>query len=193
MIYESGPWRDRLLRAAKKLAGLMGPTKFPQRRGFAIERVLFLSAFTMRKLWESNKLSQDWKERTIPCRRYNLIGEVPTVLDRHDIDEFYDLKNGARGIIEASDLCNLLIHSFVVVTQFRKHGGLAGLYVASDRSRHGQLLWIGARDLYQLLQVTGHDVPASITLIANAKGQFDVVMGKNRSSRKRRSQHDRKK
>jgi hypothetical protein len=146
--------------------------------------VLFLTAFTMRKLWESNKLSRDWKDRIIPCRRYGLINDVPTVLDRDKIDEFYDLANGARGQIEAPDLCNLLIHSFVLIPQFKKHGGFEGVYVASDRSRHSQLLWINARDFAKLLIETSRDDPESISFIRNAKGQFDVEMGKGLRTRK---------
>jgi hypothetical protein len=185
MIYESGPWKERLLSDARKLAGFMQPTRTPLRRSYAIERSLFLAAFTMRKLWESNKLSRDWKERAIPCWRYKLMGDVPTILDRHDLAEFYDLKNRDRGKIEAPDLCNLLIHSFVFVLEFRSDGGLAGMFVASDRSRHGHLLRISARDLGKLLEKTGVNYPKSMTFVRNTKGQFDVEMGKSFRSPRR--------
>jgi hypothetical protein len=192
MIYESGPWKNWLLRAGKRLTALMQPTRTPLRRGYAIESAIFLTAFTMRKLWESNKLSRDWKERTIPCWCYKLTGNAPTVLDRHDIDEFYDLKRRVKGKITAPDLCNLLIHSFVVVPHFNRDGGLAGVFVASDRSRHGQLLWINSRYFTKLLVTTGHDYPKSATFTRNAKGQYDVVMGKSLSPRKGRRRRTKK-
>lgn len=185
MIYESGPWKEALTRDAKRLATFMQPTRTPLRRAYAIERCLFLAAFTVRKLWESNKLSRDWKERSIPCWRYKLIANVPTLFDRDDIDEFYDFKSRVRGRIAAPDLCNLLIHSFVVVQEFNKDGGWTGIFVASDRSRHGELLRIAARDFAKLLLRTGLDYPRSMSFTRNAKGQYDIEMGPRLSAPKR--------
>jgi hypothetical protein len=91
MIYESAPWKDKLLGAAKRLRELMLPTRTPLRRCFAIEQVFFLSAFGMRKLWEAHKLSSSWGQRLVSCRTFALRAQTPTVLSWHKIDEYYDL------------------------------------------------------------------------------------------------------
>lgn len=179
MIYESGPWKDKLLGDAKRLRDLMQATRTPLRRTFAIEQVFFLSAFSMRKLWEAHKLSTTWGTGTVPCKQFKLGSHVPTVLSRHDIDEFYDLRAPIKGTIKAPELCNLLVHSFVFVPEFKSNGGLAGVFFASDRSRRNQLIRIGARDYVSLLTHTGQNYPSKGSFTKNASGQFDVWIGES--------------
>jgi hypothetical protein len=176
MIYESGPWKDRLLRDAKRLRELMRATRTPLRRTFAIEQAFFRSAFSMRKLWEAHKLSSSWGQRSLSCRQYKLKATVPTIFSRHDIDELYDLDAAIKGTIKAPELCNLLVHSFIFVPDFKSNGALAGVYFASDRSRRNQLIWISARDYVSLLMHTGQNYPNRGTYKVNAGGQYDVWM-----------------
>jgi hypothetical protein len=190
MIYESGPWKDRLLRDAKRLRGLMRPTRTPLRRNHAIEQVLFLSAFCMRKLWEAHKISTSWGKRAVSCRRYKLRADVPTILKRDEIADFYDLESPTLGTVTPPDLCNLLIHSFVFLPDFTTNGRLAGLFFASDRSRRGHLIWISARDFADLLSDTGLNDPSRASFTVNALGQYDVWMGESlplRNGRRRGS------
>lgn len=183
MIYESGPWKDRLLRDAKCLRELMRATRSPLRRTFAIEQVLFLSAFSMRKLWEAHKLSTSWGQRSILCRQYKLKAAVPTIFSRHDIDKLYDLDAPVKGTIKAPELCNLLVHSFIFAPHFKRSGALAGVFFASDRSRRNQLIRIGARDYVNLLMHTGKNYPNGGTYKINAEGQYDVWMDEGRLRR----------
>jgi hypothetical protein len=144
----------------------------------------------MRKLWEAHKISSSWGQRTVSCRRYKLTADVPTILQRDEIDDFYDLAGPIEGTIIAPELCNLLIHSFVFVPDFKNNGGLAGVYFASDRSRRGQLIRISAQDFVKLLRHTGQNDPSRATFTLNPAGQYDVWIGKSlpaRNSRRRGS------
>ena len=84
------------------------------RRDFEIERIVFTSAYVMRKLWESGKLSNTWETRLSKCVFYKANGQLVDRLNWHRIDEFYELERPKNVSLTAFELCNRLIHSFVL-------------------------------------------------------------------------------
>ncbi|MCA1526818.1 hypothetical protein [Bradyrhizobium yuanmingense] len=94
MIFESGPWKQQLLRDAGTLKSM---SKVPLGENnedallARLERLIFVGAYSMRKLHESGKLSTDWTKVKLSCSRFEFIGQsAPTVLDSHKIETLYD-------------------------------------------------------------------------------------------------------
>jgi hypothetical protein len=116
MIWESGPWKQQLLRDAgklRKLAQAKLNVDECERELVQFERLAFMTAYSMRKLWESRKLSTSWNAARLPCVRFPLKGETPDRLNWHHLDRHYDLSKGTRVSLKPEEYCDRMIHSFV--------------------------------------------------------------------------------
>jgi hypothetical protein len=174
MIWESKPWKDELLATARFLK--RGHLKRRSaRRDFEIERAVFTSAYVMRKLWQSGKLSTTWKKRSSKCIFFKTNGELVDQLNWHRIDEFYDLERPKNVSLSALELCNRLIHSFVFVPDEGPRRSIAGFFLASDQSRHHGLWYLELSELLALLTETGRDYPSSVHMVRHPKTDDWVV------------------
>jgi hypothetical protein len=112
VIWESGPWKDLLVTDANLLERWCAKTSVTERRSMLIERKVFLAAYTIRKLYEAQKLSTSFRDQSLRCRTY------PAIFDRithHSVglDELYDFGSTEERVIAGRDLIDLIIHSFV--------------------------------------------------------------------------------
>jgi hypothetical protein len=98
MIWESAPWKQQLVRDVGRIRRLaktkLCPEEDNEREYLRIERLVFVTAYSMRKLWESNKLSTNWNDQKLSCIKYPIKGDVPDRLNWHKIDRHYDLGLG---------------------------------------------------------------------------------------------------
>jgi hypothetical protein len=174
MIWESKPWKDELLAAARFLKRCHLRRR-SARRDFEIERAVFTSAYVMRKLWESGKLSSAWRKRSSKCVFYKANGRLVDRLNWHRIDEFYDLENSKNVSLSALDLCNRLVHSFVFVPDEGERRTIAGFFFASDQSRHEGLWYLQLAELLALLKETGRDYPSSAHMVRHPETNDWIV------------------
>jgi hypothetical protein len=94
----------------------------------------------IRKLIEVDKVSVEVQGTRLEVERAPLRGDrVPTKINFPHVDRFYDLENPRSMQISIAEICNGLIHSFVLVPEF-SYSSMTGLlldrlFVASDRGR----------------------------------------------------------
>jgi hypothetical protein len=177
VIFESGPWKNALLRDARTLRGFKKPTASPHRRIFSIERAVFVSALSMRKLWDARKFSSSWRDRSLPCSYFSLTGDIPDLLNWHRIEEAYDMDAPKAGQLSALDFCHAIVHTFIFMPSIDDGGGLDGLIFASDVGRRQRLTFVAIDALIKLLERTGNDYPSSANYTRTADGQFEVWLG----------------
>lgn len=174
MIWESGPWKRELLASARALDGIRKKRR-SESRSFQFERSIFLCAYIMRKLSESQKLSSSWDERVIPCIFHPLKGRRPDFLNWHRIEELFDLDvSEARGV-SARDLCNRIIHSFVFMEVAASRVGLVGFFFTSDKARRQGLWYVELEVFLKLVRDTGRDYPSSSHMVRDPKTDEWVV------------------
>jgi hypothetical protein len=110
-----------------------------------------VSAYAMRKLIESHRVSDELRQRPFPVKRYDLSGEPP---DRHspdDIEDSYDFKNGRRRTLSVADLCREIMHSFVFAFYCGETADLFdGVFVSSDRDKNEYVYMVLASDFIAL-------------------------------------------
>ena len=70
MIWESAPWKNGLLKDASLLERWAGKTLRANQRDLIFEKKVFLAAYAIRKIFETEKVCTALHERTVPCFSY---------------------------------------------------------------------------------------------------------------------------
>lgn len=141
MIYESYPWKCDIATRAARLRRRKQQKRWPEASFAAVERDIFLSAYAVRKLIESNKISDEVQYSTIRAGAYQSRHIAVDFMNRHDLDSLYDLSvPSEKTEVSLLDFCNQIIHSFVFCLAFDDNRAFDGLFVASDRDKEQRLL-----------------------------------------------------
>jgi hypothetical protein len=162
MIWESRPWKDRLLTDAAIIRRWCAKN-YSERQTFILEQKVMLAAYAVRKLCEARKISDSiagsrLRVAAFPCR-----GTAPDLLNWHKIDRFYDFQNGTHEELPVWQLANQIIHSFVFVLSSSGESGIPidAFLVASDHQRSKLLYQVDIQDFCSLMERVGDDYPAT--------------------------------
>lgn len=160
MIWESAPWKEKLLADADLLERWSTKKRISQRRSFLVEQRVFLAAYAIRKLIEAGKLSSSFEGRAMECQTFSAVSDYITVKNSHRIHELYDLECPIKRVISAMDLINVIIHSFIFSEALGDDDSIDGFFVTSDRKRYDCLWWVDVGQYIRLMREVGHDYPA---------------------------------
>lgn len=171
MIWESSVWKEDLQKELNDFLDFLANTERLEDGYFnlRVEKFFFISAFTIRKLNEANKLSDELISKDFDCARYRRIKDdvIIDFMNCHHIEKFYDLRNGEKSSLKLKDICNYLIHSFVFSYRICVDDRLCGVFVNSG--------WMKDRFLYYIKLNT------FIMLINDVVTDDIVIMSYNRS------------
>src|SRR5687767_9457833 len=110
MIWESSYWKNELINDIRVIErwSLKPPSG---RREFILEKKIFVSAFAVRRLMESYKLTDAVRAHTIRCSTFPAIKEAPIdAMWRHP-DKHYDFNLGRSSSLGLGEIAKLIIHS----------------------------------------------------------------------------------
>src|SRR5665213_2474261 len=161
MIAESTPWKDQLKRDAGLIEKAARSKRRTMHRLMVLEKSAFFSAYAMRKLWDSHKLSTNWKDRPVRLDQFKPKGRATHLFNWHRIDEHYGLTRGARTSITAIELCHRLVHSYIFVEKELEDKTIEGFFFASDTTKSKGLWYLRLADYVSLMRITGKDYPAT--------------------------------
>ncbi|MHC2624089.1 hypothetical protein ACVIW2_006121 [Bradyrhizobium huanghuaihaiense] len=181
MIFESSPWKQQLLRDAGNLKRI---SKSPLGESnedvllTRLERLIFVGAYSMRKLHESGKLSTDWTKIKLSCTRFEFVGKcAPTILDAHKIDRFYELANPLDIRMPSDEFCDRVVHSFIFAPVVGEQGCVDGFHLTSDRLKKQCLWFVPLAEVITLMVRTGKDYPSDGVWIRTASGELKIWAG----------------
>ena len=166
MIYVSLPWKNELKRIKKYLESNSlydknGNTN--EIKIFHFEKNLFISAFIIRKLIESDKMSDYIDNLSIKVKAYKPKKHIDKLHCYIDEDE-YNWKNVEKKVISIKDISNYLIHSYVFNFSINDENyKCESFFVSSDYDRNKYLYEIQMKDWYKVLDKVSSD---SITRIS---------------------------
>ncbi len=169
MIHESSPWKDLLARDADLIERWAQKPLASVRRSVLIEQKIFMSAYSMRKLFEARKLSSNLNDTCLSAERYaRLPDRALTWHNDYRFDEVYDLTTSENCSIGVRDVLNLIIHSRLFVESCdHKSLRITGLLVTS-RKRDASL-WLIPIDRYVgLMRSVASDNPTAAILVFDA-------------------------
>jgi hypothetical protein len=160
VIWESSYWKEDLRRLAEKLKARKIQKKFPERSLACLEKEIFIGCYIIRKLIGAKKLSDSIVRLKFPVRFHSSIGRKLTWFTwNRDFDRSYDFKNVHIEYMSLPYLCNQLIHSFVFVPHFGRHGTLRGIFFNSDLSKDRKLYYLSISTLEMAFRKVANNYP----------------------------------
>jgi hypothetical protein len=164
VIQESSDWKDPLLTSARRFRRFQKPANLSDLALTQIERDIFVSFYSIRKLIEKpGALTDATKASTWHCVAFPNVAPV-TLLNRHRLHELYDLASRQQATKDLGFLCHQVVHSFAFALYFKENGGFGGVLCASDRARASTLYGISAEILIAIFRRVGTDYPRSVSM-----------------------------
>ena len=164
MIWESSYWKSDLHENADVLVNWGEREDFVDRERLFVEleKLIFLSFYSIRKLEEAQKLSDEMLSERFSLQTYPLKSiQSPDFFNSHKISEFYDLDSTNTSSLGIRQICNQFIHSFVFQIQCRENGSLEGVYFASDFMKKEGVYFVSVELLANIIrQVADDDILA---------------------------------
>lgn len=176
MIHESEDWKKPLLRTARWLE-VTRVKEGSQGRVFAeAEREIFVSFYAVRKLIDTYKISEETKKLNFQLPYHPVVaGKTVDYLNRHRILESYDTTKACTETRDITFIANQVIHSYVFEFATDDNGGIDGVFVASDTSRHQRLYYYSMVLMLSIFRAVGLDNVSEQHLIRDAKtGQWVI-------------------
>lgn len=162
MIWESDPWRRQLLRDESILSRLTRATDDTEKQHYRVERIIFVSAYSIRKLYEANKPSTCFDDWNINCSSFIAKSDRITARNIHRFDDLYDIDSKQDEAIKARRLINMIIHSFAFFISGAEDGSINGFCVNSDRTRYEKLYRVDISNYLTIMRDIGRDYPSCV-------------------------------
>ena len=171
MIWESYPWKQDLARTADYFSRLQSVSNLSEKQRVAIEKRTFLGFYSIRKLVEARKLSDQIRAKPTLVTIFPPTGIEVTYRNWHRSDEHFHLDKPHKETWSLVRLCHQFVHSFVFHLM-ENESGFHGVMVASDHQRAKGLLQLKLTELIPLFEAIATDD------IVSSKWQKDPQTGK---------------
>jgi len=155
--------------------------KPPTERGyFLIEKHTFLSAFVVRKLFDSHKITDAVQSQSVALTffpaKLNVLGGIASVFGKSYLDEVYDVEANETRSLTAREIVNQIIHSFFFVVDSRGTDETF-LFFNSDRTKGNFVVQFPLSRYIQLLRsiAADHVQSASLT-VDRLTGKVSVAL-----------------
>jgi hypothetical protein len=141
-----------------------------------------LGFYSIRKLLEADKLSDDVANQNLRITAYPWMGKTVTRVNRGQYWELYDLEHGRPVMRSLMFLCHQVVHSYVFVVSFDERGCFEGILVTSQRERHRQLCLVRSLQIIDLYEQIGNDSISEMTLTFDESLQDYRVHSKRKTT-----------
>jgi len=178
MIWESFYWKSDLLKQAEALMKRTAQKRWPDASFARCEQTIMLGFYSIRKLTESGKLTDQVANLKVRVRSHPWKGRVVHRMNSHKLDELYDWDISDERSVPLSFLYNQVIHSYAFSLLLGEDGGLHGILVTSDQRRCKELFEVSIEQIIGVFRSVGNDDVCSM------EGRFDETKGDYIFSRK---------
>ena len=150
VIRDPQPWTEELRRTISQCERSWAANLHASEEWLTLqaEKAVFVSAFIIRKLMDSNKFEPHVKQLSVTAGLVSIrqpAAELPSYLTWQEVDEYYDFERISELALRLRDLVNRLIHSyaFLVVGAYDSSvDDPFGFYFNSDHTRIDELLYL---------------------------------------------------
>jgi hypothetical protein len=166
MILDSYVWKSELKKDLQIVKKHLQKSKFSDESpknelaAISIEKFTFTSAFIIRKLVESKKLSDEYESTPVQVQSFQRINQENAIhlFNRHRIDEFYDLDNPSKISLSVVNICNTFIHSFVFEIALNDDkDSFGGIFFNSDKTKDTAVFFIQLENYFKVIESVNKD------------------------------------
>jgi hypothetical protein len=175
MIYESGFWKDDLLRSAEDLRRRCKQKRWTEVSIARLEHRVMVGFYAVRKLREARKIADRLRNRQVPLTEFPPSGRPIRRANRIEIDEIYDL-NSQKLVKKPLDfVANQIIHSFIFTPGFNETGLLEQLFFASDDQKDFRVFSVAIEEIANLFEEVGNNYPSKMTTVFDASKNREII------------------
>jgi hypothetical protein len=139
-----------------------------ERDSARIERELFIGFYSIRKLLDTFKVSSGTRREAYSLVWSPRIGR-PDYFSWHRLEEHFDLGTQNEETRDLVFLCNQFVHSFIFTVVTDEKNSLAGVFVASDKTRNEKLYFVAASQILLAFRTVGRDYPVKQHMVRNER------------------------
>ena len=161
MIHESSYWKDDLLKLASRLERRLIQARWGEKNFYTIEKEIFIGFYSIRKLIESKKVSDNISKKKYHIHEFPYCGNPASILT-HIKEAEYDFSNLKNTEISIYDICNQFIHSHHFVPFIPNGKNLIGFFFCSDHKIKSGLYLTTLFDVIDIYRSVGKNYPHTI-------------------------------
>ncbi len=169
MIGESHYWKTDLLRYSASLRKKFQQRRWSEASEVAVEKMVFLGFYPIRKLFEAQKLSTSLRTHQISILLYPPTSKAVTLINWHHTDKLFYLDRGVPSSVTLPFLCDQVIHSYVFQLGFTEEHHLDFMLLCSDRQRSKGLQQVSFADVASVFELVGNNYPHESRSVFNPK------------------------
>ncbi|HEY5043067.1 MAG TPA: hypothetical protein VIK53_13815 [Verrucomicrobiae bacterium] len=158
MITVESVWKRELIRLASKLQKRYQQKRWTVLSMAALEKEVFIGAFAVRKLLDSNKISKKLSEQKISAMFYPVRNSDKIKEPIKHFTHAFDLLHGTRQELTIRKLMEQFIHSYHFSPFVPFGQNMVGIYVVSDWKRKEGLYYIMLKRLTEVFRAVGSEV-----------------------------------
>jgi hypothetical protein len=158
MIWESCYWKEPLIESAKYFRRLRLTERTSERTFVRIEKEIMMGFYSVRKLLDTFKVSDDSKKLKYDVVWHRNIKAV-SYHNWHHVDELYDLEKCHTEARDIRFICNKFIHSYVFLP-IEEDMKLKGFYITTDTLKNNKCYFISIDNVVSIFRTIGRDYPA---------------------------------
>lgn len=160
MILDSSYWKDDLLKLADKLERRLIQKRWSEKSFYTLEKEIFLGFFSIRKLIESNKISESIATKTYRIYEFPKNKNIESIVSINPKNDFEFGKTTQVDITIAA-LCNQFIHSYHFVPFIPEGKALIGFIFCSDYKRKTGIYMMTIFDVVDIYRQAGNNYPST--------------------------------
>ena len=149
--------------------------KWQQRSYEKFEMDFFVAFFSVRKLLESHKLSDDTIEMKMNLKVYPPKSKRGKLFNWHKLDDHFYMNRDNAVTKDLLFLCNQIVHSYIFVLSFDRADCLEGVFFTSDYQRNKSLYFIHIDKVVEICKKVGADYPNQMSSYFDHKKQDYVI------------------
>ncbi len=148
-----------------------------------------LGFYTLRKLFEAQKVSTAIAKAPIALTSYRWLGKPVTRMNWHRFLEKYDFEHPIKLQKQIGFVCDQLVHSYVFAPVTEDEGGLVSILFNSDRTRRKSLFELPLATVAHLFSSVGEDNPSAMQALFNpSSDDYDTWLVPSEALSRRRGQ-----
>lgn len=146
-------WHPELRKDIRWLEEKQHYKRWSEKQMVLYERKIMLIAFQIRSLLERPKITKHYAKKRIEVVKFERVGSASLTRRDYNFEEIFDIENPKTESLSAPQLCNQIIHYYLMFAQSNESKKFTNLLVVSDYKRNQCLFNIG---IPQLLEFFSH-------------------------------------